>query len=692
MTIKLGNTEINAISVIEPYGDDLRTIADEPLEPWVRPSHWPDMPVINSGEHKCNFLAKVPSGINGSESVENYFALNAYSKGAYPHKYTDFTIDWGDGNSVHVHARTGIYSSNPDEFQRHEYNFEDLDPSTEYVENGMTYRIALIQFDGNLSGIQSFNWRHSKNYTGGYRSFQNINFLEIDINLPSGTSIGVNYQGSYLSFRDLEKARVYAPKVQYLDSYFQNTPKLRSVEFGPFENLLSIEGLFSNCGLDYYPDLDTSNVTTASNAFNGMKTKVYNNNYDWSSATGISYLFSSSLYLKEVNIDIGSNATNIAGIFSTCRNLQKVTGNWDTQNVTDFYHAFYYNKDLTYVPDINYSSATRTQSMFDGCNFLRITPEINAPNLSNAQRMFASCSQLKKVKITDMSRSDASDFSSCFTSCSDLRTVEISNPRIAPTGNYGLNNFFSSCINLQTVPYIDMSGCRRATSMFYNCYSLKKVPKFNTSTLSHLSSMFNNCYSLTSVPDLDITCEGTGNVSIDSMFFSAGLKVLPNLDWSRVVYAYRAFACNASGQVSLDWSNLNYSTSTNSNATRDMFAGLKGLDIKELTLSESGNFYYNTFINCSLVSVPYVNASGGYNYTGLFSNTNYLQKGALSGVDKSIGYYRTALSSGGILDVFNGLASGVVGQSVDLRQAPSAYILHPDTISIATSKGWTVTT
>ena len=692
MTIKLGNTEINAVSVIEPYGDDLAVVADEPLEPWVRPSHWPDMPVINSGEHKCNFLAKVPSGINGSESIENYFALSAYSKTQYPYKWTDFTIDWGDGNSVYVHERTGIHSTSPNEFQSHEYNFEDLDPSTEYVENGIPYRIALIQFDGSLSGIESFNWRYSKNYTGGYRSFQSINFLEIDINLPSGTSIGVNYQGSYLSFRDLEKARVYAPKVQYLDSYFQNTPKLRSVEFGPFENLISIEGLFSDCGLDYYPDLDTSNVTTANSAFNGMKTTVYNNNYDWSSVTGITSLFYASPYLKEVNIDISSNITLASQIFAYCRNLQKVAGNWDTQNVADFYYMFYDNKNLTYVPDIDYSSATRTLSMFNGCDSLRITPEINAPNLTNAGSMFANCHQLKKVKIVNMSSSNADDFSSCFSNCRDLTTVEISNPRIAPTGNNGLNNFFQGCYNLQTVPYIDMSGCNRAISMFGNCVNLKKVPKFNTSTLSFLGSMFYNCYSLTSVPDFDITCEGTGNVSIDSMFLSAGLKVLPNLDWSRVVYAYRAFSCGASGQISLDWSNFNYSTSTHSWATRDMFNGIKRLDIKELTLSESGNFVYDTFYNCNLVSVPYVNASGGYNYAGLFKNTPYLQKGALSGVDKSIGYYRTGLSSGAILDVFNGLASGVVGQSIDLREAPSAYILHPDTISIATSKGWTVTT
>jgi hypothetical protein len=175
------------------------------------------------------------------------------------------------------------------------------------------------------------------------------------------------------------------------------------------------------------------------------------------------------------------------------------------------------------------------------------------------------------------------------------------------------------------------------------------------------------------------------------MFKDSSLQTIPNFDWSRVSFAHEAFKCAASGDISLDLSNLNYSTNTNASAASYIFQGCKYLSFKDLTLSESGN-YQNTFAYAQVVSFPYVGASGGYNYNGMFNYTTELQKGALSGVDKSIGYYRTHLSSGAILDVFNGLASGVTAQTIDLRQAPSAYILHPDTIAIATSKGWTVTT
>jgi len=696
MSIKLGNAEINAVSLIEPYGFDVTPKFPERRDgAWVRPSNWPEMPVINSGEHKANFLIKVSSGVNDTIGLDNYFRFFAYSEQTYPYRHFDFDVDWGDGQSerinyrVHQYAGSGSYD--------HYYDFNDLDPSTQFNEGGIDYRVALIQIESPLSGIKDFNWRYLNNYPGGNRQYQAVNCLEFDIHLPSAVSVGVNYQGSYLSFRDLQKAKLYAPKVTRLDTYFQNTPRLRSVEFGPFDNLISIRGLFSDCGLDYYPDIDTSNVTEIYSAFQGMKTLKYENNYDLSNVSynGLNSMFYGSPYLREVHIDIPSNITNMQRMFSNCRNLIKVSGNWDTSNVTNFYETFYYNNKLVVTPDIDLSSATQMYFMFYGCKNLRKFPTLNCPNLTSARSAFNSCYKLKRIVIEDMSNPNASDFGSFFANCINLRKVIIKNPRIAPTGTAGgagMDSFFQSCRQLQKVPYIDMSGCRRATNMFSTCESLVDAPEMFTSTLYQFGYMFNNCTSLLTCPDYDITCEGTGNVSLDNMFFGSQLKDIPNFDWSRVNYAYRAFYCRASGEVSLDWSNLNYSTHTNTWATREIFNGSKALHIKEFKLSPSGHFAYSPFGSANLKSVPFVDASNGYNYNGLFDYCTSLERGALSGLDSNARYRRTSLSSGAFLDVFNGLASGVTSKTIDLREAPSAYILHPDTIAIATSKGWTVTT
>ena len=167
MTIKLGNTEINAVSVIEPYGDDLTTVADEPLEPWVRPSHWPDMPVINSGDHHCAFLVRIPSGTDGQQSPDNYFTLYTNGQCVYQYRQYDFTVAWCDGDQTLINSTGCLHSSPPFGSLEHEYNFADLDASTQFEENGVSYRIAVVEFESPVSGVESFDCRHIKNYTGG---------------------------------------------------------------------------------------------------------------------------------------------------------------------------------------------------------------------------------------------------------------------------------------------------------------------------------------------------------------------------------------------------------------------------------------------------------------------------------------------------------------------------------------------
>lgn len=689
---KLGNTEVNAVSVIEPYGDDLTVVADEPLEPWVRPSHWPDMPVINSGNHHCAFLVRIPSGTDGQQSPDNYFTLYTNGQAVHPNRHYDFTVDWGDGNQTVINATSHVNSPPPFGSLEHEYNFADLDASTQFEENGVSYRIAVVEFESPVSGVDYFDCRYIKNYAGGTAEYGN-NILEFDINLPTTTSIGVNYNFSSYHFPVLEKAKLHTPKVSYLHQYFQYTKRLRSLEFGPFDNLTYIRSFLVGSALDYIPEIDTSNVNTASSAFNGMfNLRSYQNDLDLTGVADLGGLFQGCPNLKEVEIDISSTTTNIQRIFYGCRNLQKVTGNWDTSNVTNFYEAFYSCNNLPYLPDIDFSSANDCLRCFQYCNNLRKTPRLNLPNITRTQEMFYGCSSLTNVTVEDISNPSMSSARYMFYGCSALRQIEFINSGVHATDAYGM---FSSCGSLKSFPDLDMSGCATVSNMFSSCISLKKAPNLNTPNCTNFSRLYNACYSLESTPYIDITNGGEGNVSIQEMFMSCGrLKEIPNLDWSRVSYAYRAFyGCSkASGDISLNLSNLNYSTNTSNAATQQMFYNVGDFSITDLTLSESGNFAANPLQAARLVSVPYVNASGGYNYSQLFNYTQHLRAGALSGVDKSIGYYRTGLPSGAILDVFNGLASGVVGQSIDLREAPSAYILHPDTISIATSKGWTVTT
>ena len=689
MTIKLGNTEINAVSVVEPYGDDIVRFPDnDTITTWERPSHWIDMPVINSGEQKCAFLLAIGSG----ESLSNYFKF--YARGIDPpgNIHTDFTVNWGDGSQTSVNTFHSRYAGDPLETQQHKFNFDDLPISTQFEEDGILYRQSLVVFEAPLSGIQIFQ-QQQRSITGGYNVHPR-NILEYNINLPSIYSIGGNIYGSY-KYPFLEKARIFVPSVTNLAHHFANTPKLKSIEIGPFNNLTECRGMFSSCGLEQVPSgLDVSNATVVNGLFQNSKLKKYNNELNFSSTTSLNSVFNNCDQLKSLHIDLPSNINGLSSTFAHCDNLLVVSGDWSLANLQDLNSSFYESKKLRYVPNIDFSSATSTRRMFYGCNKFKKHLVVNAPNVSNAEYMFHGCSSMISVTIQDLSKEGCKVFG-LLQSCSSLKSVKVINPVIRPDSQ-GVSNFCNACTSLEYFPHIDTSTSTNFNGMFNGCVQLRKVENFNASSGIYFGSTFYNCKKLKKSPINDVSTNPLDNVYCHRMFqYCSELEEIPDLDFSRVYYSREMFAgCNNTKGVikSLNLSNHNLSTTTDVNATYNMFSSCGFKRVEELIMpSASGNIRY-LFNSSKIQEIPYVSASGGYNYQYIFDNCFDLTKGALSGVDVSTGYYRTGLPSGEFYKLIQGLASGVTGQTLRLEGSPEAYILHPDTIAIATSKGWTVTT
>jgi surface protein len=63
-----------------------------------------------------------------------------------------------------------------------------------------------------------------------------------------------------------------------------------------------------------------------------------------------------------------------------------------------------------------------------------------------------------------------------------------------------LDNAFSGCTSLITVPKFDTSNCSGMVNTFAECTSLKNVPKFDLSNINDMSGMFRGCTSLVSTP------------------------------------------------------------------------------------------------------------------------------------------------------------------------------------------------
>lgn len=693
--LKFGNTNIGKISIIEPYEDtytDGQTVA---TSDWTRPSGWLDMPSIGLDEHKCAFLFAIPSGEDNPQRFARLYAIGQYI--SYNNYTTDITFDWGDGSFSYLNQTNGP------PWQVKEYDFNSLPVDTQLEIDGRPYRQALITISAN-SGIDHVNWRSYTNVAGGSRDYPLSNILEYNINTPSGRYIGGNIGGSSSTAYHLpilEKARVYAPKAHNFSTLFANTPKLNSLELysGVMSDLTQVRYLFQSCGLKYIPDLDTSNVTLFNGMFSnfdGVK-EFPSGKYDFSNvnATGLQNFFSHSEFEK-INLDIPSHITDMSTMFYRCYNLKTIEGNWDTSNVTNFNYLSKDNVNLRRTPEINFASASSMQEAFYRNFKIKNRFFINASGCYNFRSAFNSCLSIEKITIADMFNYTgyaSTYYDNCFSSCHSLKKVEVINPRIYTTRNEGVTGMFGYCRSLEHVPHLDFSGVKNFSSAFIGCSKLKSVGRINTPDGTNFYRMFYECYDLREVPDIDITCRGTGNVSIRQILESTAITEVPNYDFSRC-YSMEGWKNNTrnikSGKISLDLSNMVSSVNTyayNPNMSLHPIS-----EITDLTIG-SGAHLRSAFSNMRyLKSIPFIDASNGYDYTGLFNHCSNLEVGALSGTDASIGYYRTGLGSGAVLDVFNNLASGVTSKTIDMRQTAGVYSLSSEQLSIPVAKGWTLLT
>ena len=243
-------------------------------------------------------------------------------------------------------------------------------------------------------------------------------------------------------------------------------------------------------------------------------------NWNTSSITDISYLFSNCTQLTSVPADISNwetiNITNISNLFYHCTSLNSIPdiSKWNIENVTNISYLFYDCKTLTSLPDIskwNTSKVTDMRGIFSNCNSLTTLPDIskwNTENVNNMSGLFHHCTKLTKIPdISEWNTGNVINMGGMFDHCTSLQALpDISKWDTKKVTN--LNYMFYYCSELSTLPDISQwntDNVKNMKGLFCNCSSLSIMPdisKWNTSNVTNMSCMFYNCTSLLSLPDL----------------------------------------------------------------------------------------------------------------------------------------------------------------------------------------------
>ena len=240
---------------------------------------------------------------------------------------------------------------------------------------------------------------------------------------------------------------------------------------------------------------------------------------------------------------------------------------------------------------------------------------------------------------------------------------------------------FNGCINLETIPQIDISRATNLSSMFYNCKKITTIPQIDTSNVTNMNSMFKNCINLKNIPQID-----TSNVTtMNSMFADCSLlQEIKALNLQSTTSIANMFSnCTSIENIEL----LNTEKVAAFNQAFYACSSLKSLN--ELNC-ENVTSLYNIFIGCSSLS----DFGGLKNIGKSFTQTsnNYY--------NYEIRIFSSPLTHESLMNIINNLydlnltynvaGGGTLYTQLLVLGDTNLNKLTAEEIAIATNKGWTV--
>ena len=373
--------------------------------------------------------------------------------------------------------------------------------------------------------------------------------------------------------------------------------------------------------------------------------------------TSGSSLFKDCLGLECISEFDFSKFTTFASMFENCRNLKHLPP-LNSTIVTSFSGTFRSCSSLRYIPAISTSNVTTFSGTFSYCSSLLYVPTINAENAITIQSMFTNCYLIRNITIHTSSL--CSNFSSAFSGCYLLKSVT----GLDTSSGTDFSHMFRYCNNIE-LPTLDTHNGINFSSMFENVLSIIDAPSLDLSKGTLFDSMFMNCHNLKSIPAYNIGSSVNAGAAVycSNMFFCCfALKNIGNINTTRVT--------NMSSMFYNCFSLSSINTVFDTSATTNMAY---------------------MFYQCgTLAELPYFNTSLVTTFSSIFYNCNTLSKAVFQGTKETISYANCRLSKQAIVDIFNGLASGVTGKTITISGNWGTQYLTQTDRDIAINKGWTI--
>ena len=222
------------------------------------------------------------------------------------------------------------------------------------------------------------------------------------------------------------------------------------------------------------------------------------------------------------------NNTSYYQFFHNCTNLTKVS-KWDTSSGINFAHMFRQCRSLVAIPDFDFSAATNMNGAFRNMVSLKVVGNISAPNATDVAYLLVG--NLSLEEVGNVSTPSATTARNMFQGSYNLKKVGT----VTLSSCTNFHSLFRDCQSLKTIDGVNFpaSGSVRLDQSYRNCYALEAA-FFPPSTVSYsrFDYMLENTFALKRIEPADLTLNAssiTDNNNIRNAFYNSFIEKLPNI-------------------------------------------------------------------------------------------------------------------------------------------------------------------
>ena len=350
----------------------------------------------------------------------------------------------------------------------------------------------------------------------------------------------MNNQFTLYNLYIVSEAPIFAPSDCSL--FFAGFNSLVSINYNDNFNTSKV----TNMSYMFLPiiSVDWSNVVTLTSSIKNVKPSFLNNKRNDIKTellalppSGDMIIFG-NYYSSLTELNLSSfntkNVVNMKYMFTKNDTLISLNlSNFNTINVENLEGLFYECIGISKLnlKSFNTSKTMNMQMMFSGCQSLTNLgiSSFNTSNVTNMRRMFDGCESLTKLDLSSFNTLKVTDMSSMFSDCSSLTSLDL--------GNFNTSN----------VTNMNM--------MFVGCESLTNIDlsNFNTSKVTDMGYMFSDCTKI----QLKITVMNPNMTSYDSILDGEALNdtnayaIISYTESTQSIATAMKNTCNNSSKITL---------------------------------------------------------------------------------------------------------------------------------------------